>query len=135
MDPEDREAVVRRSLEAWSSENWEERLREVWNTDGVIVAPEGWPETGTFVGWQAMVAQWRRIKGSWTEDHVDLVSFEAVGEGAVAQVNWTIRGEASGAPMEVEAWLVCEFREGRLSKMTYCLDRAAARAAADSISA
>ncbi len=133
MDPRDREAIVRRSTEAWNSDNWEERLREVWDPDGLIVAPEGWPEAGTFAGWDAMVGQWRRIMETWAEDHVELISAEPVGDALLGGVRWTLQGEASGAPLEVQAWILCEFRQNRLAKMAYFLDEAAARAAAESI--
>ena len=128
-DFSEREAVVRASIDEWNSADWESGLRSVWDPEGVIVTPEGWPEPGTFVGWDAMVEEWRRIKGSWAQEHVELVSTEAAGEGVLAEVHWTLQGEASGAPLEVEAWLLCEFAGSRLSKMTYFLDREAARRA------
>jgi ketosteroid isomerase-like protein len=135
MDPRDREAIVRRSIEAWNSDDWEERLREIWDPEGVIVAPEGWPEAGTFVGWEEMVGQWRRIKESWTQDQVQLTSAEQAGEGLLGGVRWTLQGEASGAPLEVQAWILCEFRGDRLAKMAYFLDEDAARRAAEALGA
>ncbi len=43
MGPEAREAMVRRSIEAWNADDWEKRLEAIWSPDGTIVAPEGWP--------------------------------------------------------------------------------------------
>jgi hypothetical protein len=69
VNPEEREALVRRSTDAWNSNDFE-TLKAIWSPKGAIVSPEGWPEVGTFSGWDAMVAQWRRIKESWAEERV-----------------------------------------------------------------
>jgi hypothetical protein len=130
MDFQEKEAIVRSSIDGWNSEDWEQGLGAIWHPDGVIVPPEGWPEAGTRVGWKAMVEQWRRIKDSWAEEHVELVSAHPAGEGVLAEIHWTLRGEASGAPLEVPAWILCEFEGSLLSKMTYFLDRESAQTAA-----
>jgi hypothetical protein len=129
--PDDREALVRRSIEGWNADDWEERLSAIWSLDGVIVAPAGWPEAGEFKGWPAMVAQWRRIKDSWHEEHVELISTETIGERVLASIHWVMRGEASGAPLDVDASIICEFKGDRLSKMAYFLDHETARAEAE----
>jgi ketosteroid isomerase-like protein len=131
MDSADREALLRRSLDAWNADDWEEQLNAIWSADGTIVAPEGWPEVGEFRGWPAMLEQWRRIKGSWAEERVELLELESIGDRILAQVRWTMRGEASGAPLQVDVALVCEARDDRLTKMAYFLDREAARAEAE----
>lgn len=133
MDFQEREAIVRASVDGWNSADWEEGLRRIWDPEGAVVAPEGWPESGTFRGWDEMIGQWRRIKDSWGEENVELRSVEPAGEGALADVRWVLRGEASGAPLEVEAWILAEFKGRRLSKMTYFLDGDAARSAAASL--
>jgi ketosteroid isomerase-like protein len=129
MGPKERESLVRRSIEFWNADDWG-GLRSIWSPEGVVVAPEGWPEAGTFEGWHAMLEQWRRIKDSWAEEHVELTSLEPAGGTLLAACRWILRGEASGAPLEVDAWILCEFAGGRISKMTYFMDREAARSAA-----
>ena len=131
MDSGEREELVRRSIEAWTSEDWEQALSELWSPTGVIVAPEGWPESGTFEGWEAMVEQWRRIKDSWAEERIEEVSVQSVDDRVLAEFRWSLRGEASGAPLEVQGWILCEFDGERLSKMTYFLDGDEARGAAE----
>jgi hypothetical protein len=49
----------------------------------------------------------------------------------LADLHWTLRGEASGAPLEVDVATVCGFEGERLSKMTYFLDRESALSAAE----
>jgi hypothetical protein len=130
-EPGDREALVRRSIEAWNEDDWEEGLRSIWSRDGMIVSPEGWPESGPFEGWDAMVEQWRRIKSSWAEEHVELLSLKSGADDVLAEMRWSLRGEASGALLEVQAWILCEFDQDRISKMTYFLDGEEARRAAE----
>ncbi|HEY6771692.1 MAG TPA: nuclear transport factor 2 family protein [Solirubrobacterales bacterium] len=131
MDPAEREALVRRSVDAWNADDWEGRLGAIWSPDGTIVSPEGWPESGEFTGWPAMLEQWRRIKGSWAEERVEVIGLDSIGDRVLADLHWTLRGEASGAPLEVDVTTVCEFEGERLSKMTYFLDRESALLAAE----
>ncbi len=81
MDSASREALLRRSVEAWNADDFDQ-LASIWQNDGTIVSPEGWPEPGTFRGWDALVAQWRRLKDSWDDEHVELISTETAGEMA-----------------------------------------------------
>jgi hypothetical protein len=131
MDSAGREDLVRRSVDAWNADDWEDQLKVIWSPEGTIVSPEGWPESGEFTGWPAMLDQWRRIKSSWAEERVEVVDLEPIGERVLGNLHWTLRGDASGAPLEVDVALVCEFENERLSKMTYFLDREGARQAAE----
>jgi ketosteroid isomerase-like protein len=131
VDPAEREKLVRRSIDAWNADDWQDQLRAIWSPDGTIVSPEGWPESGEFRGWPAMLEQWRRIKGSWAQDRVEVVDLESIGDRVLGDLHWTLRGEASGAPLEVDVAIVCEFEGDRLSKMTYFLDRESALTSAE----
>jgi ketosteroid isomerase-like protein len=130
MDAEQRVALARRSIDAWNAEDWEAELRKVWTPDGAIVAPQGWPEAGTFEGWPAMVAEWGRIKDSWAVERAETIEVKSIGERVLAHVRWTTRGDASGAPLESDVYFVCEFEGERICRMAYFLDADAARAEA-----
>lgn len=131
MDSAERESLVRRSIDAWNADDWENQLSAIWSPEGTIVSPEGWPESGEFRGWPAMLEQWRRIKGAWAEDRVEVVELESIGDRVLGSLRWALQGEASGAPLEVDVAILCEFEGERLSKMTYFLDRESARATAE----
>jgi ketosteroid isomerase-like protein len=131
VDAAEREALVRESIDGWNSDDWERRLKAIWKQDGLLVSPDGWPEAGTFEGWEAMVEQWRRVKDSWAEEHAELTSVESHGEAVLAGTRWLVRGEASGAPLEVGIWALFEFEDERISKIVYFLDEEAARVAAE----
>jgi ketosteroid isomerase-like protein len=130
MGPIEREELVRRSIAAWNAADWQ-RLESMWKRDGEIVAPEGWPESGTFSGWPAIEQQLRRLKDSWAEERTETISVESRGEAVLTHTRWIVRGEASGAALEVETWMLCEFEGGLLSRATYFLEEEAAHAAAE----
>jgi ketosteroid isomerase-like protein len=131
LDVEQKRELVRRSIDGWNASDWEGGLGPLWDPEGEIVAPEGWPEPGPVRGWPALLGQWNRIKDSWAEEHVELRSVTPYGDRMLAEILWTMRGEASGAPLEVEMAMVYDFRGERIFRIEYFLDREAAQAAAE----
>jgi ketosteroid isomerase-like protein len=124
------ESVLRRSVEAWNANDWP-MLESLWHSDGEIVAPEGWPEPGPRQGWTAIREQFDRIKGSWTEERVEVLSVSGTDERLLADLRWVVKGEASGAALEVAMWMLCDFRGDRFTRIQYFLDREKALAAAE----
>jgi ketosteroid isomerase-like protein len=122
------EAVVRRSIEAWNRDDWD-ALEAVWHVDGDIVAPPGWPESGVFRGWSAIRSQFERLKAAWSDEHIELVALETIGDHVLADVRWHGRGE-SGLDFDLEVWMLNSVRGGRLVRVTYHFDEGAARASA-----
>jgi hypothetical protein len=74
------------------------------------------------------MAQWHRIKDSWKEERVEVLSMESAGDRILASIRWVVRGEASGAPLDVLMWMVFGFRGDRISRIDYFLDESAAHA-------
>jgi ketosteroid isomerase-like protein len=124
------ESVLRRSIEAWNEDDYE-TLESLWSPDGEIVPPEGWPEPATPSGWPAIKEQFLRIKDSWTEERADLMTVEPIGNRILGHLRWSVRGEASGAPLEVAMWMLCDFDGRRFTRIRYFLDERAARQAAE----
>jgi hypothetical protein len=60
-----------------------------------------------------------------------VVDLESIGDRVLGYLRWILRGDASGAPLEVEVAILCEFDDERLFKMTYFLDRERARTTAE----
>jgi hypothetical protein len=103
-------------------------MEAVWDPGGEIVGPPEWPESGTFHGWPAIRGQFARLKGSWTEERLDLISLERHGDRALVHVRWLGKGEASGLETEADVWWVNEVRNGLLHRAAYFLaDEEAAR--------
>ncbi len=121
--------MLRRSLEAWNENDWD-ALEKLWDPEGEIVAPEGWPESGPRSGWPAIREQFEVIKDSWSAERAELLDADEAGDRLLAHVKWAVRGEASGAPLETEMWMLCEFSGERFSRIQYFLDGTAARESA-----
>jgi hypothetical protein len=122
------EELLRRSIELWNADDWE-ALGRMWDPEGEVVAPEGWPESGTFRGWPAIQVQFERLKGSWAEERVEILGIREVPSGLFADIRWIVKGDASGAPLEVDMWALYEFRGELVRRIDYFLDRDAAEAA------
>jgi ketosteroid isomerase-like protein len=116
---------------AWNDADWEASEPFYW-PDAELKAPEGWPEAAEVTGWPAIRQQFDRLKDGWAEDRWDFDSTEAVGEDVVLQHGrWHGRGQGSGLPFDFEAWILYRFRNGRITRLEYYLDRELAMAAAD----
>jgi 2-(1,2-epoxy-1,2-dihydrophenyl)acetyl-CoA isomerase len=121
--------VVRRALDAWNRDDWEE-LEKINHPDVVIAAPEGWPEGGEFEGWDAVRRQFERLKEVWSEEHFDGDSIEAIGEERVlVSGHWRGHGGASGLDADFEMWVVYRVLEGRIVRTDFCLSKSAAESA------
>ena len=123
------EELLRLSIERWNADDWE-ALESFWDPDGEVVAPAGWPEAGTYRGWPAIREQFERVKGSWAEERVEIARAREMPAGLLADLRWTMKGEASGAPLEVEMWMLSEFKGGLFTRVRYFLDRGEAELAA-----
>jgi ketosteroid isomerase-like protein len=123
-----REEIVERAFEAFNRGDWA-LLETLWDPDGEIVGPEGWPESGTFSGWPQLLAQFKRLKDSWAEDRAEIVSHTGSGDLLSTHFRWIARGEASGVPSAVEMWMVSQFRGDRYLRASYFMDQEEADAA------
>jgi ketosteroid isomerase-like protein len=129
MSEAENEAAVRAGLAAWNANDWE-ALERLNASDIEIIAPEGWPESGKFEGWPAVRRQFERLKDSWSEEHVELVSLESRGDKVLVQSRWLGKGEGSGLDLDLGVWVVYTFEDGRIVRLEYFLEEAPARRAA-----
>jgi ketosteroid isomerase-like protein len=123
-----REEIVERSIDAFDRGDWE-LLEALWDPDGKIVGPEGWPESGTISGWPAILAQFKRLKDSWAEDRIEVVGHTVEGNRVLSRMRWSVRGEASGLPVEQEIWMVADIKDDRFVRAQYFTEEESARAA------
>lgn len=123
------EEAVLAWTEAWNAKDWN-AMKGVFDPDAEVVAPPGWPEAGEFRGWPAVRDQFKRLIDAWTEERTEVVSLEAIGDVVVYHGRWLGRGDASGLPLDLEFWCVCDTRHGRLTRVRYFFDGEHARAVA-----
>jgi ketosteroid isomerase-like protein len=128
MGEKETEAIVRRAIEAWNADDWEtmERLNA---PDIEVVAPEGWPESGTSVGWPGVRRQFERLKESWRDEHVEIKEVESAGDQVLVTTRWLGKGQSSGLDLDLGIWALFAIRHGVTVRIRYFLDEAEARRA------
>jgi ketosteroid isomerase-like protein len=127
---EDNEAVVRAALADWnqSDEVTTEGMDARWVAEPSITAPEGWPESGEFQGREAVIGQLRRLKESWSDESVELVSIESARDRVLVNVRWLGHGESSGLELDMPFWNVYKLVDGKISHIGFHIDEESARA-------
>jgi ketosteroid isomerase-like protein len=127
---EDNVEIAKQALEAFNAADWE-RLEPFYWPDAEVFAPKGWPEAEDSQGWEAIQRQFERLKDSWSEDHYELESVDAVGEDKVLSAgSWRIRGHGSGIEGEIKTWILSTFREGKIAQQRFFLEEEQAKRAA-----
>ncbi len=65
--------IVRAAFAAWNAGEMD-ALRELHDPDVIVRALKGWPEPGPFVGREAVMRQFDRMRGTWDADSLELTS-------------------------------------------------------------
>jgi ketosteroid isomerase-like protein len=117
--------VLRAGFEAWNAGDMD-ALRELHDPDVVARAMEGWPEPGPFVGREAVMRQFERVRGAWDSDALQLVSdFIDVGDRVALRVIWRTIGH--GPPeANAEFTIVYTMLKGKVLDIRYFRDHAEA---------
>ena len=121
--------IVRRATEAWNRDDWE-ALMALYDDDVVIVAPEEWPEAGTFSGRDAVREQFARLKDSWEEERIEQDELLDLGERVLALNRWVARGKGSGIEVETPGGNLLTLRDGRIVRIEFFTNQSKAREAA-----
>jgi ketosteroid isomerase-like protein len=119
--------VVRRAVDAWNANDWEE-IESFYHPDAVVRAPEGWPESGEFHGWSEVRRQYERLKDAWTKERIDVDEIRALGGGKILlRAHWRGSG-ASGLEFDVSVDVVYWLRAGRIARTEFFTETGAAAA-------
>ena len=77
-------------------ETGERDVRSRWHENGVLTAPEGWPEQGPFEGREAIQAQFERLGSDYADTRfTDFEVLAEQGEWLVVRFTWRTRGLTS----------------------------------------
>jgi len=127
---EDKVEIAERLGDIWTTADWAQAEQHFW-PDAEAQAPEGWPEAEDSKGWPAMQQQFERLKEAWAEDRWEIASTETVDEDTVLQHgHWRGHGRESGLELDLETWIIYRFRDGKVSRMEFYIDRGQAMTAA-----
>jgi ketosteroid isomerase-like protein len=114
--------VVRASYEAWNTGNMD-ALREFYDPDVTVRAPEGWPEPGPFVGREAVMRQFEQLRATWDADTAEPISdFIDAADRVVVRAIWRTAGR--GPDSNIEFTLVFLLRKRRIVLLEYFWDHA-----------
>ena len=120
--------VFRAAIEAWNTGDMD-AFRELCDPDIIVRPPPRWPEPGPFVGREAVMRQWYRLRETWDADAVEPISdfIEAADRVLVRQI-W--RGVGHGPESSMELTNVITVRNGKIVYQEFFWDHAEALEAA-----
>ena len=113
--------VVRRGLAAWNAGQMD-AIAEMHDPDAILRVPSEWPEAGPFVGREAVMRQWTRLRETWDADAVEPTT-DYLDAGDRVVVRWRWWGQAhDGADWTLEITGVYTVRDGRFFHMEFFFD-------------
>jgi ketosteroid isomerase-like protein len=121
---EEKVRVFRALLGAWNSGDME-AVGDLYAPDATLRAPEGWPEQGPFVGVEAIMRQWERLREPWDMDTLEpIADFIDTGDRVVMRFVWQGRGR--GPDLNLEFTGVVTVRKGKIVYHEFFWDHAEA---------
>jgi ketosteroid isomerase-like protein len=116
--------VVKAVFVAWNAGDTD-GLRDLYDPDVIVRAPEGWPEPGPFVGREAVMRQWEQQREIWdAEDLEQIGDFVAAGDRVVVRFIWHAAGHGPEAGFEMTG--INTVRKGRIVLQEFFWDHAEA---------
>ena len=104
--------VVEAAFEAWNAGDMD-AIRERFDRDVIMRMVEGWPESGPFVGREAVMRQLEQQRETWDADAFELITdFIDAADRVVVRFNW--RGEGQGPEYNMEFTGVYTVRKGKI---------------------
>ena len=89
----------------------------------VVIEMVDVPDPATYEGHDGVRRWFNDAFGVWAAIHVEAEDFIQAGEWTVAELRTRLRGEASGAEVELATTAVHQFRDGRIIRDRIYLDR------------
>jgi ketosteroid isomerase-like protein len=116
--------IVRAGFEAWNRGDMD-AFAEVHHPDVVLLAVEGWPEPGPYVGRDTLMRQFEQMRSTWDADNLEAISdFIDVGDRVVMRISWDAVGQGPGFNIEVTQ--VFTVRKGKIIRIEIFWDHAQA---------
>ena len=119
--------VARGALAAWNAKDLD-ALREAHDPNTIFKPVEGWPESGPFVGREAVMAFFEQLGEAWDTDAFEPTSLVDVRDRVVVRMVW--RGAFQGTESSMEFSAVYTLRRERILYSEIFWDHAEALEAA-----
>jgi ketosteroid isomerase-like protein len=116
--------VVKAVFTAWNSGDTD-ALRDLYDPDVIVRAPEGWPEPGPFVGREAIMRQWEQQREVWDAENLEPISdFVEAGDRVAVRFIWHTAGHGPEGGFEMTG--INTVRKGKLVSQEFFWDHAEA---------
>ena len=122
--------VVHRAVGCFNDADWE-GLAALIAPDCRMTPLDNWPEPGPFVGREANVAQFQRLRAdSAGRTEIGVVEARERGDWVVTHYRWVIEGAASGATVEASFTGVARLEGGQVVEQHFRFEESDALEAA-----
>jgi ketosteroid isomerase-like protein len=113
--------VVRAYFEAWNAGDSQDTLRHMYDPNVVMQTVPDWPEPGPYVGREAVMRFFERLRETWDFDAIEpITDFIDAADRVVVRFTW--RGAGRGPELNMgltSAWTV---RKGRIYYLEFFWD-------------
>src|SRR5688500_18365128 len=113
-------------FEAWNTGHID-ALRELYDDHVIVRPPKDWPESGPFVGIEAVMRQWQQQRETFDTDALEPVS-DFINAGDRVAVRQTWRGAGHGPEADMEMTHVITVRKGKIVYQEFFWDHGEALA-------
>ena len=115
--------IVRAAIAWWNAGNMD-AVSNGLDPNVVATALRGWPESGPFVGREAVMDWYAQVREAWDIDTVEPIRFIDIGDRVIVRVRWHGAGQGPESTMEFTA--VYTMRKGRTVYIEFFWDHAEA---------
>jgi ketosteroid isomerase-like protein len=120
--------IVRTYLKVWNVGDME-GVRELFDPDAMMEPAPDWPESGPFLGRDAVMQQLNQARAAFDSDSLEFLSdLVAVGDRVIVRTGW--HGFGRGPQSDMEWTTLFTLRDRRIINMQFIWDHAEALEAA-----
>jgi ketosteroid isomerase-like protein len=118
--------VTQRWFETWNRGDIDAFI-DLYAVDAEMTPPGSWVESGTIEGQPAIRLFFEGLKEAWAgEDVAILHDLSKTGDKVVSQMEWRVRGRASGIATRLGITNVSTIERGKIVRQQHYLDHAEA---------
>src|SRR5918994_2750192 len=112
--------VVRAGFAAWNAGDMD-ALRETYDPDAILRPPSDWPEPGPYLGREAVMAFFERLRETFDADTLEPTGdFSHVADRVV--IRWIWHGQGHGPESNMEVTAIHTVRNGKIREVEYVWD-------------
>jgi len=123
VSPENVE-IIKAGIDAWNAGDMD-RFRDMYDPNVVLQTVPDWPEPGPYVGREAVMGFFKRLRETWDFDAVEPNrGFIEVADHVLVRHTW--RGLGRGPDANIATTIIFTLRRGRIASQEYFWDHAEA---------